>query len=142
MNRRVRSVMFSSKRMDWETPQELFDVLDSEFHFTLDPCCSDSNAKCGSYFTEQEDGLVQDWGGETVFMNPPYGRDIGKWVRKAYIESRKGAIVVCLVPSRTDTKWWHKYAMRGEIRFFEGRLSFDGIGTAPFPSALVIFYPR
>jgi len=134
--------LFSSKKDDWETPQWLFDELDKEFGFTLDPCCTDDNHKCDFYYTKEYDGLAQDWDGETVFMNPPYGKEIGKWMKKAFEESQKGAIVVCLVPSRTDTKWWHNYAMLGEIRFFNGRLSFDDYGTAPFPSALVIFYPQ
>lgn len=131
---------FSSKRMDWPTPQFLFDALDAEFGFTLDPCASAENAKCRKFFTADDNGLEKDWTGERVFMNPPYGRQIGKWMRKAWESARGGAIVACLVPARTDTDWWHRYAMHGEIRFFKGRLRFEGAPHgAPFPSAVVIF---
>ena len=134
-------VHFSSKTDLWATPQSFFDRLDSEFNFTLDPCSDGNNNKCKRYFTKEDDGLVQDWGGETVFMNPPYGRVIGDWIKKAYKESLNGATVVCLIPSRTDTKYWHEYVMKaGEIRFVKGRLKFgDSSNSAPFPSAVVIF---
>lgn len=105
--------LFSSNRDDWETPQALFDALDAEFGFTLDPCASAANAKCGQYYTEQDDGLRQPWGG-VVFVNPPYGRVIGKWVRKAYHEAQNGATVVMLIPSRTDTHYWHDYVMKAK----------------------------
>jgi phage N-6-adenine-methyltransferase len=108
-------VHFSSRTDEGVTPQWLFDALDSEFGFTLGPCSTHENAKCKRHFTIKENGLLQDWSGETVFMNPPYGPQIGQWMRKAYLESRKGAIVVCLVPARTDTKWWHSFAMRAEV---------------------------
>ena len=134
------SVHFSSQRHDWTTPQDFFDKLDAEFGFTLDPCCLHETAKCAKHFTPEEDGLAQDWSGDVVFMNPPYGREIGKWVRKAYDESQRGATVVCLIPARTDTAYWHDYAMRGEVRFVRGRLKFGGSSVgAPFPSAVVIF---
>lgn len=136
------SCHFSSRSSDWATPQAFFDDLDAEFQFTLDPCASKDNAKCHMFYTEMEDGLSRSWAGERVFMNPPYGRQIGKWIAKAYSESQRGATVVCLVPSRTDTRWWHDYCMKGEVRFIRGRLYFgDGIGRAPFPSAVVIFRP-
>ena len=137
----MNKVHFSSKTGEWETPQALFDALDAEFHFTLDPCATPENAKCGRYFTKEIDGLAQSWAGETVFMNPPYGREIGKWVRKAFEEWRRGATVVCLLPSRTDTAWWHDYCMKAtEIRFIRGRVKFvGGKYAAPFPSAIVIF---
>lgn len=135
-------VHFSSRTDEWATPRWLFDALDSEFGFTLDPCCTHENAKCKRHFTIEENGLEQDWSGETVFMNPPYGTQIGQWMKKAYFESRKGAIVVCLVPARTDTRWWHSCAMRGEIRLLKGRLKFGNAETsAPFPSAIVVFRP-
>jgi len=137
------SVHFKSQTVEWETPQELFDSLDSEFHFTLDPCCTKETAKCQTFFTVKEDGLLQDWGGHRVFMNPPYGRVIGQWIEKAFHESQNGVLIVCLIPSRTDTAWWHEYAMRGEIRFIRGRLKFGMSKTgAPFPSAIVIFRPK
>jgi site-specific DNA-methyltransferase (adenine-specific) len=135
---------YSSRTEEWATPQNLFDQLDKEFKFTLDPCASKDNYKCKKYFTIRDDGLNQDWGG-VVFMNPPYGRQIKLWVKKAYQESLKGVVVVCLIPARTDTIYWHKYIFpfAKDIRFLKGRLKFvkDGkIGDpAPFPSAVVIF---
>lgn len=136
------SVHFSSKSNEWETPQDFFDKLNAEFHFTLDPCCTHENAKCAKHYTEAEDGLKQDWTEEIVFMNPPYGREIKHWVKKARDESAKfrGAVVVALVPARTDTAWWHDYVVGREIRFIRGRLKFGGHkNSAPFPSAIVIF---
>lgn len=134
----INKGMMSSNTPEWETPQALFDELNAEFHFELDVCATSDNAKCSKYFTADEDGLSKNWQG-SCFMNPPYGRTIGQWMRKAYEESQKGALVVCLVPARTDTAWWHEYAMRGEIRFLRGRVKFSGKGPAPFPSAIVIF---
>ena len=136
------TVHFSSATDEWATPQFLFDALNAEFRFSLDPCATPENAKCSRFYTRKEDGLQQDWSEETVFMNPPYGREIGRWMQKAYEASRSGATVVCLIPARTDTSWWHRYAMRGEIRLLQGRLKFgDGQNSAPFPSAIVIFRP-
>lgn len=132
----------SAQTHEWPTPQWLYDALDREFGFTLDPCCTSDNAKCKRFFTAADNGLKQDWGTEMVFMNPPYGVTIGAWMRKAFESARAGATVVCLVPARTDTRWWHDYAMKGEVRFLRGRLYFgDGEGRAPFPNALVIFRP-
>ncbi len=137
------SVHFSSKDKAWETPQALFDKLSEEFGFTLDPCCTHETAKCKKHFTIEEDGLKQDWSDDVVFMNPPYGREIVAWMKKAYITAGYGTTVVCLVPSRTDTGWWHDYVMMGEVRFLRGRLRFSGAkNNAPFPSAVVIFRPR
>jgi phage N-6-adenine-methyltransferase len=136
------AVHFSSATPEWPTPKNVFDGLDSEFGFTLDPCSTHENAKCPKHFTRDDDGLTQDWSGDVVFMNPPYGREIGQWMAKAYAESQKGATVVCLVPSRTDTDWWHRYAMRGEIRLYRGRIKFEGgKANAPFPSAIIVFRP-
>lgn len=125
-------------RYEWGTPQRFFDELNAEFHFTLDVCASPELAKCQRHFTIKQDGLTQDWTGETCWMNPPYGRAIGMWLKKA-AESR--ATVVCLVPSRTDARWWHQSVMTAsEIRFVRGRLRFAGAGDgAKFPSAVVIF---
>lgn len=132
--------LYSSKKQDYETPQKIYDKLNREFGFSLDPCSTHENAKCRNHYTINENGLKQDWRGEIVFMNPPYGREIIKWVQKAYEESLKGSVVVCLLPARTDTKWWHEYCMKGEIRFICGRLKFRGSkNSAPFPSAIVIF---
>lgn len=116
------------------------DECNAEFGpFDLDPCAAPDNAKCAKYFTAWDDGLAREWTGR-VWMNPPYGRTIGDWMRKAYESSLAGALVVCLVPARTDTAWWHDYAIKGQIRFIRGRLKFGGHeNSAPFPSALVVF---
>lgn len=103
------SVHFSSKSNEWYTPQYLFDELNEKYQFTLDPCASHENAKCDKYFTIEDDGLTKDWSKDIVFMNPPYGRNIKHWIKKAYEESVKGATVVCLIPARTDTTYWHDY---------------------------------
>jgi phage N-6-adenine-methyltransferase len=133
------SVHFSSATDLWATPQDFFDKQNAIHGFTLDVCATASNAKCARYFTEADDGLAQPWHG-VCWMNPPYGRTIGLWMRKAYESSLTGATVVCLVPSRTDTRWWHDYAMKGQIEFIRGRLKFGNAkNSAPFPSALVIF---
>jgi phage N-6-adenine-methyltransferase len=126
----------------WETPPWLFRHLDAEFSFTLDAAASIDNAKCERFFTVEDDALVQDWSGEVVFLNPPYGRVIGQWIAKAYDEAQAGATVVCLLPARTDTGWWHDYCAKGEVRFIRGRLKFGNQkGSAPFPSAVVVFRP-
>lgn len=136
------AVHFSSNSTEWATPDWLFNALNAEFGFTLDPCSSAENAKCERHFTVRNDGLAQDWGTEIVFMNSPYGREIGHWMRKAFESARLGATVVCLIPARTDTAWWHRYAMKGDIRFMRGRVRFQGAENgAPFPSAVVIFRP-
>ena len=135
-------LMFSSETDEWATPQDFFDKLDAEFGFQTDVCATKENAKCQKYFTKAEDGLNKNWGG-ICWMNPPYGRAIGKWVKKAWESARDGATVVCLLPARTDTAWWHDYCMRGDIRFVRGRLKFGGCkNAAPFPSAIVIFKPQ
>ncbi len=134
--------MFSSNSSEWETPQKLYNMLDAIFHFTLDPCATPENSKCKKHFTKEENGLKKSWKGQTVFMNPPYGRDIKKWIKKAYEESRNSnTTVVCLLPARTDTKYWHEYCMRSQrIYFVKGRLKFgDATNSAPFPSAIVVF---
>ena len=137
------SVHFLSKTNEWTTPQTLFDELNNEFNFTLDPCCTKENAKCKKFYTMAEDGLSQTWANEVVFMNPPYGREIGKWVEKAYNEHKKNNItVVCLIPARTDTTYWHKYIFgkATEIRYIKGRLKFgESKNGAPFPSAIVVY---
>jgi len=117
------AVHFSSKTDEWATPQDVFDRLDAEFGFELDVCATPENAKCPRYYTKRENGLLQKWEG-VCWMNPPYGREIGQWVKKAYTSALEGATVVCLLPARTDTAWWHDYCMKGEIRFVRGRLKF------------------
>lgn len=131
---------FSSKTDDWATPQHVFGELDAEFHFTLDVCASDTNAKAEYYYTKDDDGLAEEWDG-TVWMNPPYGRTIGKWIKKAHETAQNGHTVVCLLPARTDTSWWLRHCAKADdIRFVSGRISFgDGTGRAPFPSAIVVF---
>jgi len=136
-----KSVHFSSESDNWATPPDLFEILDNEFDFTLDVCASEQNTKCNQYFTVVDDGLTQDWRG-VCWMNPPYGREIDQWMEKAYTSAKEGATVVCLVPARTDTGWWWNYAIKGEIRFIKRRLKFgDASNSAPFPSAVVVFYP-
>ena len=135
-------VHYSSRTDLWATPQEFFNGLNQEFGFDLDPCATPDNAKCDNFFTAVHDGLKMPWGRSVVFMNPPYGREIAKWMQKAFESSLYGATVVCLVPARTDTNWWHDYAMKGEIRLLKGRLKFgDAKNSAPFPSAVVVFRP-
>lgn len=135
------NVHFSSKTDLHATPQDFFDTLNEEFKFKTDVCALPDNAKCESFFTPEQDGLKQAWTG-VCWMNPPYGREIGFWMKKAYESMLEGATVVCLVPSRTDTRWWHDYAMKGQIRFIKGRLKFgQAKNPAPFPSAIVIFAP-
>ena len=134
-------LMFSSKTDDWETPQDFFEILNKEFNFTTDVCASDKNKKCGYYFTKEVDGLRMAWAGR-CWMNPPYGKEIGKWVEKAYKEAKRGVpLVVCLLPARTDTKWFHDYIYgKAEIRFVKGRLKFGtSKNSAPFPSMVVVY---
>lgn len=141
MQSTLNRVVFSSARQDWATPQRFFDAIDDEFGFTLDACALPENAKCFRYYTPHDDALSQPWPG-VVWMNPPYGYQIGKWVRKAYEESQTNArFVVGLIPAKTDTSWWHDYVMRAaEIRFIRGRLRFGGVNVnAPFPSAVVVW---
>lgn len=135
------NAIFGSVKMDYGTPQKLFDDLDAEFMFTVDVAASPANAKCERFYTEQDDGLSKSWAGEVVFCNPPYGRELPKWVKKAKEESANATIVM-LIPARTDSTYWHEYIFGGgaEVRFLRGRLSFEGsTNKAPFPSAVVIF---
>ena len=133
--------LFSSKTELWATPQEFFDKLNEEFGFTLDPCALPDNAKCAKFFTPEDDGLAQDWSGERVFCNPPYGRKIAAWVKKCHDEAQKGTLVVMLIPARTDTSYFHDYIYhKAEIRFVRGRLKFGSASQgAPFPSMVVIY---
>lgn len=137
----INKALFSSDNTVWETPKDLFKELDEEFKFTLDPCCNEENKKCSKYYTEKDNGLIQDWSNDIVFMNPPYGKSISLWISKAYQESLKGTKVVALLPARTDTKWFHNYVLgKAEIRFIKGRLKFgNSINSAPFPSMVVIW---
>lgn len=150
----MNKALLSTGKDDWETPQKFFDELNKEFNFTLDVSATKNNAKCPKFFTLEENGLLQDWGGETVFCNPPYSRKGNQdlWVKKCYTESKKvGTTVVALLPARTDTGRFHKYILgKAEIRFIEGRLKFELGGKpildkegrpspAPFPSMICIW---
>ena len=147
-------LMFSSLSDEWETPQDLFDELNKEFNFTLDPCATYENHKCKKYYTKEDDGLNKNWSGEVVFVNPPYGRAIGNWVKKCYEEYQKGVTVVMLIPARTDTSYFHNYIYNKatDIRFLRGRLKFTNrllpswnkegdykLSPAPFPSMIVVY---
>jgi len=139
-------VHYSSAFASWRTPRGVFDDLHAEFDFTVDGCSSDENALLERHWTERDEPLLKSWTGERVFINPPYGRQISRWMEKAWTESAH-ALIVALVPSRTDTAWWHDYVMRSsEIRFVRGRLEFAGhvkenpdSHNAPFPSAIVVW---
>lgn len=141
LNEKQWAGLKSSRSDEWETPQAFFDELNQEFHFTLDVCATAENRKCLCYIPPELDSLSRSWHGR-CWLNPPYGRQIAKWVQKAYEESQKGRTVVCLLPARTDTRWFHEYCTKGEIRFIKGRLKFGGCtNSAPFPSMVVIFRP-
>ena len=140
----VSDTLFSSDKMDWETPQWLFDLLDDQYHFTLDACATKANAKCWHYYTPEDNGLKRKWEGN-VWINPPYGREIGDWVDKAaqQIGYKRVEWIVMLLPCRTDTQWWHRSVMAKAkmIRFIEGRLKFvGGTSSAPFPSVIVVYH--
>ena len=152
----LNNALYGSKNSEWETPQELFDELNKEFDFGLDACANKANAKCPIYLSLEDkmNALELSWYSMTgvVWLNPPYGSQISNWIRKAYQESRNNKIV-CLLPARTDTRWWHTYiwdrythrpnAAVKEIRFLKGRLKFGNAkNSAPFPSAIVIFDRR
>lgn len=137
----VSKTLFSSNSDEWATPQNLFDEMNNEFNFDLDVCATDENHKCPEYYTKEQDGLSKNWGGRRVWLNPPYSQ-IDKWVEKAFRETRNdNTLVVMLIPSRTDTRYFHNYIyQRTEIRFVKGRLKFgDSKGSAPFPSMIVVF---
>ena len=130
--------LFSSTRLDWATPRAFYQALNAEFSFVVDVCANGGNA-LHPHFYPGGSGLLMDWE-SPAYMNPPYGRQVKKWVEKAYRESQKGKTVVALLPSRTDTLWWHDYVMKAdEIRFIQGRLHFDERGPAPFPSCVVVW---
>ena len=138
---KINESLYSSKSDEWATPQEVFDELDKEFHFNLDPCATSENHKCETFYTLQDNGLERSWGGCRVFCNPPYSK-IAKWVEKCYREGTKdNTLVVLLIPSRTDTKYFHDFIyQRAEVRFIRGRLKFgESSNCAPFPSMVVIF---
>lgn len=135
----INKGMFTSNTAEWPTPKEFFDTLNKEFNFTLDPCATKENAKCPKFFTEKENGLLQSWDNEIVFCNPPYGREIKEWVKKA--SGARGGVVVLLIPARTDTSYFHEFIYnKSEIRFIKGRLKFGASkNSAPFPSMVVVY---
>ncbi len=138
----LQEAMVSSKTVEHVTPRSLFNKLNEEFHFTLDPCSTKENHKCEKYFTIEDDGLTKDWSNEVVFMNPPYKGLTPKWVRKAYEESLKGAVVVCLLSAGVNRTYWHDiiFPRAAEIRWIKGCVKFeDAKSTAPFASVIVIF---
>ena len=138
----MNKVIFSSRSCEWETPQWLFDQLDEEFHFTIDVAANQENHKCDRYYTEEDDGLSKSWEGETVWLNPPYGLEVRRWMRKAWEEHKQhGITIVTLVPSRTDVAWFHDFVYgKAEIRFIRGRLHFSNSKSpATFPSMIVIY---
>jgi site-specific DNA-methyltransferase (adenine-specific) len=125
---------------NWETPPELFATLNAEFDFTLDPCCMATTAKCAKFYTEAEDGLKQDWTGERVFMNPPYGKEIYAWTRKA---RDSGTLVVGLLPASCDLAWWHEDVIgHAEVRYIRGRVPFlkDGVKTHGFFASVIVIW--
>ena len=142
-------LMFSSKSNEWGTPKNVFEEINKEFNFNLDPCANEKNHKCEEYFTIKDNGLNKEWGGKRVFCNPPYGRSLKLWVKKAYEESKKNnTLIVMLIPARTDTSYFHDYIYnKSEIRFIRGRILFEKDGEevsdkskrAPFPSMFVIY---
>ena len=138
-----KNIHFSSATDQWATPQDTFDKLNKIFNFETDVCADQHNTKCENFYTESDNGLLQEWRG-VCWMNPPYGRGIGDWLKKAYDSCKENnATVVCLIPARTDTRWWHDYCVRGEVFLLKGRLKFgDAKNCAPFPSAVVVFRPK
>lgn len=139
--RRKRSVHFRSDSGEWATPREFFERVDARYHFTLDVCATAENAKCPAFYTRADDGLAQPWRGR-VWCNPPYGRGVGKWLEKAWrsVQSGEAELVACLTVARTDTAWWHEWAVLAEVEFVKGRLAFGGADNpAPFPSVLLVF---
>lgn len=135
--------LMTSLSCEWSTPQWLFDKLNEEFCFELDASAKAGNTKCRLYYSPSTNALCGHWAlvASSIWLNPPYGREIGKWLQKAYEESLKDSTVVCLIPCRTDARWWHDYVMKAdEIRFIRGRLKFGGSkNSAPFPSCVAIF---
>ena len=147
-------IHYSSKSNEWETPKYIFDFYNKIYNFNLDAAATKDNALCKNYFTKEDNSLNLDWSKfKFIWCNPPYGREIGKFIKKGYEESLKDCIVVFLIPARVDTKWWHEYCSKGQVKFIKGRLKFENrtfpswrdsdvshkISPAPFPSAIVIF---
>lgn len=139
---------FSSEKQDWATPWDLFNKYTEIYKFDLDVCAQPHNTKCEKFFTPEQDGLKQDWNGHKCWCNPPYGRQISKWVEKAWatlyeVNVKEKTLVCCLLPARTDTKWFHRWIYKcpfAEVEFLKGRIKFEGAEhAAPFPSMIVIW---
>lgn len=140
----IHQSLYSSRSDEWPTPVDFFAALDREFHFTLDPCASATNAKCRRFFTRTDDGLTLPWAHNRVFCNPPYGRTMRQWAEKCFRSAQNGALVVLLAHARTDTRWFHDWVYgKAELRFVRGRLKFgDGKQSAPFPSLVAVYRPH
>ncbi len=142
VNKELASSEGHLQKDKWETPIKLFKTWNSQYCFSLDPCAEEHTAKCEKFFTEKEDGLIQDWSGEIVFVNPPYSRgNIDKWMKKCYDEAQKGVQIVALIPVSTSSGWFHKYVWKhSDLIFIKGRIRFNGAPfTAPFSSALAVY---
>jgi site-specific DNA-methyltransferase (adenine-specific) len=127
---------------EWSTPKAFFEKWNSYFHFQLDACATARNTKCRRYYTRRDDGLKRPWNGRT-WVNPPYDRQLWRWVKKGYETCRQGNLVVMLLPASTDSSWFHRWCKgKGEIEFVRGRLTFSKTGRASFASMIVIFRPR
>jgi phage N-6-adenine-methyltransferase len=137
----ARSVHHSSQSDEYRTPQAVFDHYDRIFHFDVDVAATRKNAKCERFFTKADDGLKQEWKG-AIWLNPPFS-SIQKWMRKAYESAKLGAVIVALIPARTDTQWFRDYVSHAEIELLEGRIKFGGgASTAPFPSMVAVWRKR
>jgi phage N-6-adenine-methyltransferase len=145
----IHPALFSSKTDDHATPRDLAARYIEEFGIETDVCASAENAVVSRFYSREQNGLLQQWTG-VCWMNPPYGREISHWIEKASNAALAGATVVCLLPARTDTRWWHEFVQPvldgtrcGEVRFIKGRLKFgDATNCAPFPSVVVVFAPE
>jgi len=136
----IKQTWFNRPTIVYETPDEIFLPLNDEFGFTLDVCALEQNAKCKKFFSPEDNGLIQDWSKDVCWMNPPFGREMKKWVKKAYVEWKNGATVVCLLPARTNTAWWHDWVMQGDVRFIRGEVTFKGQANGLWmPMSIVVF---
>ena len=136
---RLNKQRFESATVEWATPDSLWKPLNDEFGFTLDVCANAENSKCARYWTKEQNGLLHPWAG-VCWMNPPYGKELKRWIIKAECEKSKGVTTVALIPARTNTNWWHDIVMKNEVRFIRGRPMFgDSDQGLPWPMAIVVF---
>jgi len=139
----VKQSWFNRDKTNYETPDNIFNPLNEKYHFTLDVAADNENHKCDNYYSQEDDGLNKDWGINICWMNPPFGRGLKKWVAKAHSESLKGATVVCLIPVRTNTNWWHDYCLQADVEFIKGEVTFKGYDRGLWmPFAIVVFSPK